>query len=173
MRAIRWLIFVAVAISAVAWWRSHSSTRPGVAREPVELARRVISDIAATDGGRIRWHVHAMPNREGTQDGVSVHNVQDAAADVDNYGHIMAVDTPTWGIVLHLARITEIVCVREFIHDPPPGFVQLYFSFRKGPDNQHGYPDELFTVGFSERAPEFERICDKHRLRRDDDRDRR
>lgn len=170
MRVIRWLIFVAAAISAVVWWRSRSGARPGAEREPIELARRVVSDIATTDGG-IRWHVSAMRNSTGTQDAVSVHNVQDAAAEVQNFGHLMAVDTPTWGIRLDLARITEIVCVREFIHQPPPGFIRLYFSFRKGPDDEYGYPDELFTVGFSDRPAEFDRLCEKHGLRRDDDRD--
>ena len=43
-------------------------------------------------------------------------------------------------------------------------------SFRKGAD-EDGFPDEMIDVYFDEQhEQDFERVCDKNDLRRDDDR---
>ena len=111
-----------------------------------------------------------MLNQERTQHAVDVYNVQTASADVLNTGGGAWVSTPTWTIALDLTRVTEIVCVLRFIHQPPPGTVMRSISFRKGAD-EDGFPDEMIDVYFDEQhEQDFERVCDKNDLRRDDDR---
>lgn len=164
MRVTRW-IFVGAAIAAVVWWRWHGTSARTDTN--IELSRSVVRDVASLSGGGIRWHVSAMPNESGTQSAVNVYNVQLVAAQVE--GDIITyVDTPSWTIALDLGRIHEIVCVERFIHHPPPGFWMRSLSFRKGPDDEDGFPDEMLEIFFIEdRHAEFDRICDKHGLRRD------
>ncbi|MDQ3339719.1 MAG: hypothetical protein M4D80_31515 [Myxococcota bacterium] len=161
---IRRLLVIAAALALAVWWRSDSRTASK--NDPLEVATGVVRDIGAIGGGGIRWHVAAMPNETNTQSGVAVYNIQAAPAQVSNT-HIVTVETPNWALVFDLTRITEVVCMERFIHEPAPGFMLRYFSFNKGPDDEDGFPDQMFEVYLAdEREQDFENVCNKYALRR-------
>jgi hypothetical protein len=160
-----WLSF-AVPLAIAAWWllrAGDSATHDD--REA--LATAVMSDIVATDGDGIQW---LTDGGLGASSGVGTRGLQDSSVKFRVSSGMATVETATWRVNVYLYRITEIVCERRYIHHPEPPLVLLYVSFRKGEDDEDGYPDELFSVRFDEsREPAIDELCRKHGLRREGD----
>jgi hypothetical protein len=157
---MRRAVIVMGIMSVVGWWwlRSRHAPAPGAAE-----TGHVLADLAA-DRGPIRWNASA--DRRGASDGIELTAIQTAPATVTVTSGTATVETGAWRIVVALSHVTEIVCERRFIHHPPPGTVLLDMSFRKGPDDEDGFPDELLTVSFPEaREADFRTLCARHGLR--------
>jgi hypothetical protein len=155
---------VMLVMSVGAWWWLRARHAPAPAPPSgVEARERVVADLAAERGG-LRWDV--VRDRRETSSGLQLQAIQAAPAKVEIAHHQATVETSAWRVTIDLAHVTEIVCERRFIHHPPPGAVLLDMSFRKGPDDEDGFADELLTVSFDEaREPEFRALCARHGLR--------
>jgi hypothetical protein len=162
---MRRIVVVIVALSIGAWWWSHSR-RAQPAVPDVAKTGRVLADLAA-DGGGLQWETtNGHVPVQG--DGVEFRTTQDAPASIRVASDAAMIETQTWRIIVNLDLVTEVVCERRFIHEPPPPLILLYVSFRKGPDDDVGFPDTLFTVRFDQaREADFIALCERHGLRQD------
>jgi len=153
------ILIAIVALAVCAWWfrpRRASTTSPDVAQ-----SERVLADLAAYGGG-IRW----FNDRQLAEQGVAFWTTQQAPATIKVSRNQATIETAAWGLHVNLNLVTEIVCERNFIHHPEP-YVLLWVSFRKGPDIDDVFPDELFTVMFDEaREADFRALCERHGLRK-------
>jgi len=148
----RVLVIVALVLG-VLWWRHEP-------REPVDVANteRVLSDLAAHRG--IVWETTR------NQGSLEVRTYQHEPAHIEVAYGKARIATGDWRMIVELDKVTEIVCVRQFHHYPEP-WVWLELSFRKGPDDEDGYPDVLFSVVFDESDEAGMRsICDRRGLRK-------
>jgi hypothetical protein len=162
---MRRAVIVMVVMSVVAWWwlRSrHAGPPSSGAAADVAQTERVLADLAADRGG-IRWDV--LHPRSGGSYGLWFQAFQSAPATVTVARDMATIETSAWRVTIDLAHVTEVVCERRFIHHPPPGTVLLDVSFRKGPDDEDGFADDLFTVAFDEsRDADFRALCARHGL---------
>jgi len=161
---MRWTLAFVVAGSLAAWWLM----RPHAVRHGTDPAvtERVLRELAAYDGGELWWDIR---NGQGSLfgDGVWVRSKQTGPASVEVKHGWVEIEVPAWRVIVELSKVTEVVCDRQFIHQPPPGFLILELSFRKGPDDEDGYGDELFSIMFpQEQEADFIALCDRHGLRK-------
>jgi len=161
---MRWTLGFVVATALAAWWILRPHATPVAGNEA--LTERVLRDLAAYHHGELWWDIR---NGQGSLfgDGVWVRSTQTRPASIEVEHGWVQLQTPTWRVIVELDKVHEIVCRRDFIHEPPPGFLMLFVEFRKGPDDEDGYPDELFEVMFpQEQEAYFIALCKRYGLRR-------
>jgi hypothetical protein len=157
------VMFVALALGA--WWWSHAR-RVQPAAPDVAKTERVLADLAAYGGG-LHWETTNGRHRVQSP-GVEFRTTEDAPASIDVALDMARIETRAWRVLVNLNLVTEVVCERHYIHVPQPPRILLYVSFRKGPDNDAGFPDVLFTVRFDQtREADFIALCERHGLRKD------
>jgi len=158
------IVVMTVALAIGAWWWSHARgaqpTVPDMAK-----TERVLADLAAY-GGDLQWET--TNGHVPGQHGVEFRTTQDTPASIRVAFDSARIDTQTWRVIVNLRLVTEVVCERHFIHEPQPPLILLYVSFRKGSDDDAGFPDTLFTVRFDQaREADFIALCERHGLRKD------
>jgi hypothetical protein len=158
------MLLVIGALSIGAWWRFHPRHERSALADRAQ-SERVLADLAAYRDG-LDWTTTNGPHDVETDHGVEFRTTQKGTATIEVASGRATIATGTWRIIVNIGLVTEIVCERRFIHHPPPGFVMLDMSFRKGPDVD-GFADELFSVSFDEaRDADFRSLCERHALRK-------